>query len=68
MPNNPNKISGGGGFGPVTDDGYGVSYIIASDELVFFHVASKHSSKATVGHLCTICPASLSFLFFRLNH
>ena len=50
MQNNPNKISGGGGFGPVTDDGYGVSYIIASDELVFFHITSKRSSKATVSH------------------
>jgi carnitine O-palmitoyltransferase 1 len=44
---NPNKVCGGGGFGPVNDDGYGVSYIIATDEVVFFHITSKHSSTAT---------------------
>ena len=42
------QISAGGGFGPVTDDGYGVSYIISSDNLVSFHVTSKVSSDKTV--------------------
>ncbi|EDQ85096.1 uncharacterized protein MONBRDRAFT_34403 [Monosiga brevicollis MX1] len=48
--NNLNKISTGGGFGPVTDDGYGVSYIIGSDSLVSFHVTSKNSSDKTSSH------------------
>lgn len=43
----PNHISCGGGFGPVADDGYGVSYMIAGEELLFFHVSSKRSSKET---------------------
>eukprot|EP00730_Choanoeca_flexa_P019332 TRINITY_DN9435_c1_g1_i4.p2 TRINITY_DN9435_c1_g1~~TRINITY_DN9435_c1_g1_i4.p2 ORF type:complete len:191 (+),score=44.20 TRINITY_DN9435_c1_g1_i4:2449-3021(+) len=47
LKNNLNKISAGGGFGPVTDDGYGVSYIISSDDLVSFHVTSKVSSTKT---------------------
>jgi len=43
----PEFISAGGGFGPVADDGYGVSYIIAGEDYVFFHISSKRSSKAT---------------------
>ena len=44
----PNCISAGGGFGPVADDGYGVSYIIAGEDLVFFHVSAKVSASNTV--------------------
>ncbi|XP_012285160.1 carnitine O-palmitoyltransferase 1, muscle isoform isoform X2 [Orussus abietinus] len=47
MNKHPNCISAGGGFGPVADDGYGVSYIIAGEDLIFFHVSSKHSSPET---------------------
>jgi len=43
----PDCISAGGGFGPVADDGYGVSYIIAGEDVVFFHVSSKKSSNDT---------------------
>ncbi|XP_063986769.1 carnitine O-palmitoyltransferase 1, liver isoform isoform X2 [Diachasmimorpha longicaudata] len=43
----PNCLSAGGGFGPVADDGYGVSYIIAGEDLVFFHISSKTSSPET---------------------
>ena len=44
----PGCVSAGGGFGPVADDGYGVSYIIAGEDIVFFHVSSKKSSADTV--------------------
>ncbi|XP_031847255.1 carnitine O-palmitoyltransferase whd isoform X2 [Nomia melanderi] len=44
---NPNCISAGGGFGPVADDGYGVSYIIAGENLIFFHISCKLSSPQT---------------------
>uniref|UniRef100_A0A803T978 Carnitine O-palmitoyltransferase 1, muscle isoform n=1 Tax=Anolis carolinensis TaxID=28377 RepID=A0A803T978_ANOCA len=44
----PECASSGGGFGPVADDGYGVSYIIAGENLVTFHVSSKFSSPETV--------------------
>lgn len=37
-----------GGFGPVADDGYGVSYIIAGEDMIFFHISSKRSSPLTV--------------------
>ncbi|XP_072017786.1 carnitine O-palmitoyltransferase 1, liver isoform-like isoform X2 [Amphiura filiformis] len=43
----PEHISAGGGFGPVADDGYGVSYIIAGEDMIFFHVSSKRSSPKT---------------------
>jgi len=49
---NPACISAGGGFGPVADDGYGVSYIIAGEDLIFFHISSKIS-----------CPLTVSLLF-----
>lgn len=44
----PKCISAGGGFGPVADDGYGVSYIIAGEDILFFHVSSKKSCPKTV--------------------
>ncbi|KAJ8311520.1 hypothetical protein KUTeg_010875 [Tegillarca granosa] len=37
----------GGGFGPVSDDGYGVSYMIPGDSKVFFHVSAKKSAPGT---------------------
>ncbi|XP_070803783.1 carnitine O-palmitoyltransferase 1, muscle isoform isoform X4 [Pituophis catenifer annectens] len=43
----PDYVSSGGGFGPVADDGYGVSYIIAGENLITFHVSSKVSSPET---------------------
>ncbi|KAI4825013.1 hypothetical protein KUCAC02_020718, partial [Chaenocephalus aceratus] len=43
----PEYVSSGGGFGPVADDGYGVSYIIVGENLINFHISSKHSSPET---------------------
>ncbi|KAM6961179.1 carnitine O-palmitoyltransferase 1, liver isoform [Aplochiton taeniatus] len=43
----PQYVSSGGGFGPVADDGYGVSYIIVGENLINFHISSKHSSPET---------------------
>lgn len=40
-------VSPGGGFGPVTDNGYGVSYMVAKEDETFFHVSSKRSSPKT---------------------
>ena len=36
-----------GGFGPVADDGYGVSYMVSGERVLFFHVSSRTSSKLT---------------------
>lgn len=44
----PKCVSAGGGFGPVADDGYGVSYIIVGEDTIFFHVSSKISCPITV--------------------
>ncbi|XP_053112092.1 carnitine O-palmitoyltransferase 1, muscle isoform isoform X2 [Hemicordylus capensis] len=44
---NPDHISPGGGFGPVADDGYGVSYIVAGENFITFHISSKFSSPET---------------------
>ncbi|XP_061085292.1 carnitine O-palmitoyltransferase 1, muscle isoform isoform X2 [Conger conger] len=43
----PQYVSAGGGFGPVADDGYGVSYIIVGEDLITFHISSKFSSPET---------------------
>lgn len=44
---NPLCISAGGGFGPVSQDGYGVSYIIAGEDMIFFHISSQQSCSTT---------------------
>ncbi|CAH1113236.1 unnamed protein product [Psylliodes chrysocephalus] len=46
----PQCISAGGGFGPVADDGYGVSYIIAGEDMLFFHISNKKSCPTTDCH------------------
>lgn len=45
--NKPHNITSGGGFGPVAKDGYGVSYIIPGDYVLYFHVSSFKSSPDT---------------------
>ncbi|XP_058518694.1 carnitine O-palmitoyltransferase 1, liver isoform [Ochotona princeps] len=47
---NPEHVSGGGGFGPVADDGYGVSYIIVGESFIHFHISSKFSCPETDSH------------------
>ncbi|XP_064471595.1 carnitine O-palmitoyltransferase 1, liver isoform-like [Ornithodoros turicata] len=42
-----NKVSPGGGFGPVSDEGYGISYIFPNNSRVFLHVSSKKSCADT---------------------
>lgn len=41
------KLCPGGGFGPVSDDGYGVSYMFPNDEKIFFHISSKRTCPKT---------------------
>lgn len=38
----------GGGFGPVSEDGYGVSYIFTGEDMLFFHVSSNRNCPKTV--------------------
>uniref|UniRef100_A0A2K6EEB9 Carnitine O-palmitoyltransferase 1, liver isoform n=1 Tax=Propithecus coquereli TaxID=379532 RepID=A0A2K6EEB9_PROCO len=47
---NPQYVSSGGGFGPVADDGYGVSYIPVGENLISFHISSKISCPETDSH------------------
>lgn len=44
----PELLAAGGGFGPVADDGYGVSYIITGEDCIFFHVSCKRKCPQTV--------------------
>ena len=57
----PDCLSAGGGFGPVADDGYGVSYIIAGEDLIFFHISSKKSSPDTVTFRLSLVSSRLSY-------
>jgi len=41
------RLSRGGGFGPVADDGYGVSYLLSGKDQVYFHISSKHTASNT---------------------
>lgn len=41
------QLCPGGGFGPVSDQGYGVSYMLPGDAKLFFHISSKRSAEAT---------------------
>ncbi|XP_013409802.1 carnitine O-palmitoyltransferase 1, liver isoform [Lingula anatina] len=40
-------LSPGGGFGPVSDEGYGVSYMIPAESKMFFHISAKKSCPKT---------------------
>ncbi|XP_028929802.1 carnitine O-palmitoyltransferase 1, brain isoform [Ornithorhynchus anatinus] len=46
----PNYVSCGGGFGPVDDKGYGVSYIIIGEDMINFHISCKVSYPETDAH------------------
>uniref|UniRef100_A0A672JUI8 Carnitine O-palmitoyltransferase 1, liver isoform-like n=1 Tax=Salarias fasciatus TaxID=181472 RepID=A0A672JUI8_SALFA len=48
--NHPEYMSCGGGFGPVADDGYGVSYYIVGENIINFHISCKHSCPDTDAH------------------
>ena len=43
----PGLITPGGGFGPVSYDGYSVSYIISGEDKIFFHFSSTKSCEVT---------------------
>uniref|UniRef100_A0AAX7U586 carnitine O-palmitoyltransferase n=1 Tax=Astatotilapia calliptera TaxID=8154 RepID=A0AAX7U586_ASTCA len=48
--NHPEYVSCGGGFGPVADDGYGVSYCVLGENMINFHISCKHSCPDTDAH------------------
>ena len=41
------QLCPGGGFGPVADHGYGVSYMLPGDARLYFHISSKRSASQT---------------------
>ncbi|XP_052833401.1 carnitine O-palmitoyltransferase 1, liver isoform [Octopus bimaculoides] len=47
LPQFDSMLGPGGGFGPVSDDGYGISYMVAGNRKIFFHISSKRSAKET---------------------
>lgn len=47
----------------VADDGYGVSYSVIGEQLIAFHVSSKHSCPQTVS-VCLWMLAGLTHLIF----
>eukprot|EP00961_Rhodomonas_salina_P016506 222292-Rhodomonas_salina.3 len=55
LPYATDLLSPSGGFGPVADDGYGVSYMMADDARTFFHVSSKRSAGPRARPACLGC-------------
>lgn len=43
----PDYIAPGGGFGPVSDDGYGISYMLSGEDNIYFHICCKASCPTT---------------------
>ncbi|XP_051818519.1 carnitine O-palmitoyltransferase 1, muscle isoform isoform X1 [Antechinus flavipes] len=64
----PNHLAAGGGFGPVADDGYGVSYMIAGENTIFFHISSKFSSSETNTHLSCLLVFVLCLSLLHQGH
>ncbi|KAJ3598099.1 hypothetical protein NHX12_001613 [Muraenolepis orangiensis] len=68
----PRYVGAGGGFGPVADDGYGVSYIIVGENLITFHISSKFSSPETdsfrFGQNIRKAMLDIQALFNPVNH
>ncbi|CAL8358619.1 unnamed protein product [Lota lota] len=68
----PRYVGAGGGFGPVADDGYGVSYIIVGENLITFHISSKFSSPETdsfrFGQNIRKAMLDIQSLFKPINH
>ncbi|TRY69611.1 hypothetical protein DNTS_032732 [Danionella cerebrum] len=64
--NHPDYTTCGGGFGPVADDGYGVSYIIIGENMINFHISCKHSCPHTVSITAFIPNLSLSLYLLEL--
>ncbi|KAG7261467.1 hypothetical protein CRUP_008156, partial [Coryphaenoides rupestris] len=68
----PRYVGAGGGFGPVADDGYGVSYIIVGENLITFHISSKFSSPETdsfrFGQSIRKAMLDIQALFKPINH
>ncbi|VDM60070.1 unnamed protein product [Angiostrongylus costaricensis] len=54
----------GGGFGPVADRGYGVSYIVAGENQISFHISSKRSADNTV-RLCVFFYVARFFSYMK---
>lgn len=62
----PDMLSAGGGFGPVSDDGYGVSYIICHEDLIMFHVSNVQLTVSKIVSQVsskTTCPTTSSKRF-----
>lgn len=47
LPEAADILSPGGGFGPVSDSGYGVSYMVPDDSQLYFHVSAKNTCERT---------------------
>jgi carnitine O-palmitoyltransferase 1 len=53
------RISPGGGFGPVSPEGYGVSYMVSGEKEIFFHISAMKSVEGK--------PARTNVQRFRAN-
>lgn len=65
----PERTCAGGGFGPVAEKGYGLSYIINGENLISLHVSSKkscsHTNSETFANL--ICETMIEMRGYMLE-
>ena len=47
----------------VADDGYGVSYVFAGEDIMFFHISSKKASPETVSNIIITCTKKWPFSY-----
>ena len=58
-PDLDNVIACGGGFGPVVDDGYGISYFMNGENKIFFHISSSRKALHTVSSTHITCETNV---------
>ncbi|XP_070491326.1 carnitine O-palmitoyltransferase 1, liver isoform-like [Chironomus tepperi] len=67
----PGLVGSGGGFGPVSYDGYSVSYIVSGENRIFFHLSSTISCPLTnterFSQRITKALGDIKALFVKLN-
>lgn len=67
----PGLVGSGGGFGPVSYDGYSVSYIVSGEDKIFFHLSSTISCSQTnterFSQRLTKALGDIKALFEKLN-
>jgi len=66
----PNRVCAGGGFGPVAEKGYGLSYIITGEDLISIHISCKNSCPHTNSEMFAnlVCESMIEMREYMLSN